>query len=917
MKMYKGHGRLMKSSYFSVLLVLGMLFFSNIAISATMPTNVTPQQLEQFKRLPESQQRALAQSMGIDFNKIKRQISSSAIQEEFEPVQNQTYPRGTKFDENGQPIIENDEEDENEDELKAFGYDVFANAPYTFAPSMDIAVPEDYLIGAGDTLSIQLFGKENDSYELDVSRQGEIVIPLLGPFKVSGLTFLEVKKYLSSEINKKVLGVETVITLANLRSVRVFVAGDAFKPGPYVLSALSSMTHALFAAGGINDIGSLRNIQLKRNGKLVSTLDLYDLLIKGDSSNDAILKSGDVVFVSPVGKRVTIDGEVTRPAIYELSEGETFSSALKMAGGLLPSAYPKSTVVERYNEHNSRTIVNIDLTETSSLQRKVFAGDVVKVMKTSEQFDQSVTVIGAVSRPGKYQWQEGQKITDLLSNIHGYMLDDADLNYSIVVREKDIGRNIEIVQFSLFKAISNPESKDNIKLNQQDRVLVFSVNDKLVSDAPSLDSMAMTQEELFKLEKEKAKLDFEDRQFWLEFGEEKPFEEVDELDESLKLAKQSMEELIGGEVNEELELKDMGLFSRQRMLAPVILKLRQQAASGEPIQLVEVVGAVKYPGVYPLAIHSEVNELIYAAGGLLESAYLDKADITRNMIADNKAKKSSINISLKESLAGNEQHNIAIKSKDRLNVHVIPAWQENHTVELRGEFMFPGKYTIQRGESLSQLIERAGGYTEYAYKNGSVFTREKLKQMEFQNILKLSESLRMEIASKSLAQKDSQSIDYEQVKLLLADLTKVTPVGRLVVDLPKLEQDDNADILLEDGDVLFVPAKQNSINVIGQVQLATSHLIHNGFDAFDYVELSGGAKQQADLDRIYVIKANGRVVIPATEGWFTSNLNNQLSPGDTVVVPLDSYFMDDLSLWATGTQIIYQAAVAIAAVAGI
>jgi len=915
--MYKGHACFMKTSYFSVLLVLGMLFFSNMVVSATMPSNVTPQQLEQFKRLPESQQRALAQSMGIDFNKIKRQISSSSSQEEFEPIQIQTYPRGTKFDENGQPIAEIDEEEIDEDELKPYGYDVFANAPYTFAPSMDIAVPEDYLIGAGDTLSIQLFGKENDIYELEVSRQGEIVIPLLGPFKVSGLTFLEVKKYLSSEIKKKILGVDTVITLANLRSVRVFVAGDAFKPGPYVLSALSSMTHALFAAGGINDIGSLRNIQLKRAGKLVTTLDLYDLLINGDSSHDAILKSGDVVFVSPVGKRVTIDGEVTRPAIYELSQGETFSSALKMAGGLLPSAYPKSTVVERYNEHNSRTIVNIDLTETSSLKRKVFAGDVVKVMKTSEQFDQSVTIIGAVSRPGKYQWHVGQKVTDLLPNIHGYMLDDADLNYSIVVREKDIGRNIEIVQFSLFNAISNPESKDNIELNQQDRVLVFSVNDKLVSDAPSLDSMAMTQEELFKLEKEKAKLDFEDRQFWLEFGEEKPFEEVDELDESLKLAKQSMEELIGGEVNEELELKDMGLFSRQRMLAPVILKLKQQAASGEPIQLIEVVGAVKYPGVYPLAINSEVNELIYASGGLLESAYLDKADITRNIITDNKAMKSSINVSLKESLAGNKQHNISIKSKDRLNVHVIPAWQENHTVELRGEFMFPGKYTIQRGESLSQLIERAGGYTEYAYKDASVFTREKLKQMEFQNILKLSESLRIEIASKSLAQKDSQSIDYEQVKLLLADLTKVTPVGRLVVDLPKLEQGESADILLEDGDVLFVPAKQNSINVIGQVQLATSHLIHKGFDAFDYVELSGGAKQQADLDRIYVIKANGRVYIPESEGWFSTSVGNQLSPGDTVVVPLDSYFMDDLSLWATGTQIIYQAAVAIAAVAGI
>ncbi|REL34882.1 SLBB domain-containing protein [Thalassotalea euphylliae] len=897
------------------------LALSMSAFAAQVPSSITPQQLEQFKRLPASQQRALAQSMGIDYNTIKKQLQGgSTSSEEDGLVEQQTvYPRGTQFDEFGNPILPEDElleEEEEDTEPQPFGYDVFANAPFTFAPNMDIAVPADYIIGAGDTIKIQMFGKESNEFELEVNRQGDVVIPDLGPFSVAGLTYTEVKQYFASQIKKKVLGVDVVVTLSDLRSMRIFVAGDAFKPGPYVMSALSSVTHAIFAAGGINDIGSLRNIQVKRAGKLVTTLDLYDLLIYGDSSNDILLKSGDVVFIAPVGERVTVAGEVRRPAIYELAVNDDFDAVVKMAGGLLPSAYPTASVVERFNQRNIRTIVNVDLTQQSQLVRAVKGGDVLKVLKTSEQYDDSVTVIGAVTRPGKYQWKQGHKVSDLLPSIHAYMLDDADLNYSLIVREKDIGRNIEVLQFSLFKALSDVNSEDNLTLQPHDRILVFSINDRNATADDSLDLLAMTQEELRKREKERAEEQYKERMFWLQYGEEEPLEEFDDLDESLKLAEKSLEELTGGTYQEEVDPKDIAIFSRQKLLAPVIKKLQHQAASGESLKLIEVVGAVKYPGIYPLAINSQVNDLVAASGGLLESAYLERADITRNEIIDNKARKSTININLHGALAGKTGHNIDIKSKDRLNIHVIPAWQENHIVELRGEFLFPGKYTIQRGETLGQLVERAGGFTEFAYQEGSVFTREKLKQLELQNILKVTESLRSEIASKSLSQKDSQSIDYEQARLLLADLTKVQPVGRLVVDIPQIQQDKSADILLENGDILFVPTKQNSINVVGQVQVATSHIFKQGLDAFDYVELSGGTKQQADQKRIYVIKANGQVMIPEKSNWFASNAGS-LNPGDTVVVPLDSYFVDNLSLWALGTQIVYQASVAIAAIAGL
>lgn len=909
-------------------LVLGFGLISSV-FAAQLPSNISPQQLEQFKRLSPAQQQSLAQSMGIDLRSIQQQISQSSQSQtgmDVEPLQ-QYFPRGTLFDQYGNPISIDDSEPEktnndNENDPQPFGYDVFANAPSTFAPDVDIAVPDDYIVGKGDTLSIQVFGKENFEYQLSVSRQGEIVIPQLGPFSVAGMTFVEVKKYLANEISGKILGVDVVTTLTELRSIRVFVLGDAFKPGQYVLSSLSSITHAIFSAGGISDIGSLRNIQLKRAGKLVTTIDLYDLLIHGDSSNDVMLKSGDVVFINSVGDRITVDGEVNRPAIYELSGNETFSDALKMAGGLLPSAYPSSTVVERFNSNNLRTVRNVDLTSNTELNQTVKAGDHINVMQTSAFFEDSITVIGAVSRPGKYQWHEGQKIADVLPNIHSYLEEDADLTYSLVIREKNIGRTIEVLQFSLFNAVSDLASADNLRLQSKDKILVFSNIEVPSHDVNSLASLAFTKDELLDLEKENAEKAYKDKQFWQRYDDENSdyslnqIEQVDKAQETLKQTYQSIEELTGT-VEKAPEIRELGVFSRKRLLAPVIEQLKRQAASGQPIQMVEIDGAVKHPGVYPLAKNGKISDLVRAAGGLKESAYLANAELTRYEIENGQAAKIALNVNVAEALNNNDSSNLLLESKDRLNVHHIPSWQKNRIVELQGEFMFPGKYTIRRGETLGQLIKRVGGFTDYAYLDASLFTRAKLKQLELENLVKVSESLRMEIASKNLSQREgSSSFDYKQTSQLLADLTSVKPIGRLVIDIPLIISDSEFDVTLEDGDVLYIPAKQNSINVVGQVQVASSHIYKPGFTAFDYVELSGGIKQQADDERIYVIKANGAVEIPTASNWFESK-EMELKPGDTVVVPLDSYYMEDLSLWQAATQIVYQSAVALRAISGL
>src|ERR1700683_4999937 len=246
--------------------------------------------------------------------------------------------------------------------LKPFGYDLFEGVPSTFAPVTDIQVPVDYIVGPGDQLEIQLYGNEPQSYELTVERDGRINFPKLGPIMVSGMTFDAARTVIEQHVSKQLIGTHVSVTMEDLRSIRVFVLGEAQKPGSYTVSGLSTMTNALFVSGGVKKIGSLRNIQLKRDGHLVTTLDLYDLLLRGDTSGDRQLLPGDVIFIPPIGPTVSVYGAVRRPAIYELKRERTAEQAIFIAGGLSPDADAGRGELEKILPSRLREMENIDLT---------------------------------------------------------------------------------------------------------------------------------------------------------------------------------------------------------------------------------------------------------------------------------------------------------------------------------------------------------------------------------------------------------------------------------------------------------------------------------------------------------------------------------------------------------------------------
>lgn len=720
------------------------------------------------------------------------------------------------------------------DAIKPFGYDLFASDPSTFAPGNEVPIPSDYRIGPGDLIEIQLFGQRNESYSLGISREGMIRFPGIGPINAfeNGTSFIALKNHLREKIREQLgEGVQSSITLGAFRSIRIFLLGEVRKQGAYTVSALSTTINALLSCGGIKESGSLREIQLKRAGKVIATLDLYDLLMRGDTSADQPLQPGDVIFVPVIEMQISVSGAVRRPAKYEIQGDETLEDAVKIAGGSSDRSVLDLIRLERLGPNYHPVVRNLNYAIDKNMI--IQSGDQISIGFAGTNIRNVVSLIGAVEKAGDFEWKENLLLSDLI-NTREDLSPKIDLDYGLIRRKSADGK-IYCISFIPRDLLKNSTQNTQIPLYAEDTVFFF------------------------------------------------PRE------------------------------------SREEVLRSLLAELKKQNQSGQFTKIVRISGAVHFPGEYPYTDSMVLTELIQAAGGTKDSAYLFDAEITRLAIdKDQKAFVEHLRIGQDILVDGNRSQNYALQPYDSLSIKPIPLWREGESIEIMGEVNFPGTYSIKLGETLFDVIQRAGGLTDRAFADGTIFSRQNLRIKEDQQRERLIKQLESDLATATLSATDSGEAAKAQsaAQAMLSRLQNTESQGRLVIDLNKILKDaESSDLLVKNQDRLLIPSIPYAVSVSGEVQFPTSHLYKEKMDMNDYLNRSGGYTQNADKDRSFVVKANGAVMTKGGNGWFgKDSRGNSISPGDVIVVPIDvkqTRFLENLTY---STQIIYQLAVAAAAV---
>lgn len=620
-------------------------------------------------------------------------------------------------------------------DLKHFGLGMFQQGRYGFLSTNRLPVGPDYVLGPGDEVKIRVWGKVEGAWNARIERDGTIRLPKVGVVALGGLSFGQAQEVLQKEFSRYFTGFEMNVTLGALRTMSVYVVGNARQPGAYTVSSLATLVTVLIQAGGPAKSGSMRDIQIRRGGETVAHFDMYDLLRRGDKSGDPRLLPEDVIFIPPIGPVAAIAGSVNTPGLYELKEERTVSQLIDLAGGLNAVAFRGRLQIERIVENNRQIVFESDLEESKEKEVDLRSGDILKVFQVVQD-RRTVRIAGAVQRDGEYGFQSGMTVKDLIA----------------------------------------------------------------------------------------------------------------------------------------------------------------------------------------------------LSGGMKYYAYPKEAELSRMYLAETGPRVEKINVDLEKALAGDPQSNLPLQENDRLFVRTIPEWRMYTQVAILGEVRFPGAYTARKGERLSSLIERAGGFTGNAYVRGTVFSRASVRESQQKMLDESTSRLERDLtargalslsAAASPEELKAKEGEIKQGKDLLEKLKTIRATGRMVLEIasPEALKKSIYDIELENGDTLFIPPNPRSLQTLGAVFNQATFVFDDTKEVQDYVEMAGGYTDSADKDKIYVLKVNGSAVRPRSGRLFISSktMNTTrdgkplLEPGDTIVVPEKL----DRTAWVRETKDISQILFQIAVAAGV
>ncbi|BCA51063.1 capsule polysaccharide transporter [Bacteroides thetaiotaomicron] len=712
---------------------------------------VTKEQAMRVKQLYEQQNNVnTSQSTGTDINE-------SRLREE------------TK--ENTSDMLEDHPTTEDlvrEDQV--FGRNIFNTRNLTFEPSVNLATPANYRLGPGDEVIIDIWGASQNTIRQQISPEGTINIQKIGPVNLSGMTVSAANDYLKGALNKIYNGLNNTtdptsdirLTLGNIRTIQINVMGEVVQPGTYALSSFSTVFHALYRAGGVSDIGSLRNVQLVRNGKNIATIDVYEFIMKGNTQDDIRLQEGDVVIVPAYDVLVKISGKVKRPMRFEMKKDENLATLIKYAGGFEADAYTRSLRVVRQNgeEYEVNTVKDMDYSIYTMRN-----GDVVTAEAILNRFTNKLEIRGAVYRPGIYQLSgKLNTIRELVNEAQG-LTGDAFLNRAVLYRQRE-DLTSEVVQIDI-KSIMDGTSP-NLALMKNDILYIPSIHD----------------------------------------------------------------------------LEDRGN--------------------------VTVHGEVAHPDSYPYADNMTLEDLIIQAGGLKEAASTVRIDVSRRIknprsTADNDTIGQMYTFSLKDGFVIDGQPGFILQPYDEVYVRRSPGYQAQQNVVIDGEILFGGNYAMtNREERLSDLVNKAGGPTSLAYLRGAKLTR----------VASAGEKKRMgdviRLMSRQLGEAmiDSLGIGVEDTFTVGIDLEKAltNPKG-------------SADLVLREGDVVFIPKNTNTVTINGAVMVPNTVSYMKGKNVDYYLNQAGGYSDNARKSKKFIVYMNGQVTKVKGSG------KKQIEPGCEIIVP--------------------------------
>ena len=636
--------------------------------------------------------------------------------------------------------------------IKVFGRDIFRTANLTFEPSMNIATPVNYRLGPGDQLQIEVWGASEANITQKVTPDGYISIPNVGPINVNGLTVQAASNRIKAKLSQIYSGMASSnvnlstnvkVSLGQIRTIQVNIMGEVARPGTYALSSFSTVFHALYKAGGMSRMGSLRNIKVVRGGRTVATVDVYDYIINGRSHSDIRLQEGDVILASPYEALVLIKGKVKRPMYYEMKSSESIRTLIGFAGGFSNDAYRGSVTVDR-NNSKERTVATVD--DMNFGVFKVKDGDVVSVGEILDRYDNRIEVKGAVYRPGYYELgKDIQTVRDLIQRADG-LLEYAFTNRAVLHREND-DKTLEVI----------------------------ALNVKAILDGTEPDVTLQKNDVLF--------------------------------------------------IPSKYDLESKGTL--------------------------EIRGEVYNPNIFPFAANTKLEDLIIMAGGLTESASTVRVDVTRRIIDKKGTKKQkeiakTYTFGVKEGFVVEGDPGFVLEPYDQVFVRRSPGYSEKINVTVAGEVEFEGDYALNvRNERLSDVIEKAGGLTEFAYIDGARLERQMTPE-EYKQALEL---MAMVKSNNQISGNDS---------IVVPTVSRTYSVG---INLKEIMENPHSaiDPVLQEGDVIVVPQYMNTVSVSGSVRKPNSVVYDPKMKLKDYINEAGGYAERARKSGTFILYPNGHI----------------------------------------------------------